>query len=295
MSVTEQWLRGSKIAVSAMLVLAASSAGAQQIFFDDFESGGISHTENGVKWTSPAGTSVFNGFGKSGSRSLRFTFAAGDDSMAEQRFSLGKIYPELFIEWSVYYPSGLEGNLGPKFVHAGSREGNNNKFLRLWKGDPSDGVNGYGRFSVKLGASTDVGGLVSGDEQIFGEYGTNGGGMGPGGPTGSGVEAGRNRNFLTNEFRGRWLNIKVHAKAATAANNDGVLEIWRDGALLFSVKNLPLYPTGGVGNGFDYGYILGWANSGFAQTSYAYIDDVRISTSSSSVKTPMPPIGVSAE
>jgi hypothetical protein len=73
----------------------------------------------------------------------------------------------------------------------------------------------------------------------------------------------------------------VHVKAASSANNDGVIQIWRDGVQIVSATNLPTYPSGGAGNYYNFGYLLGWANAGFAQATNVYIDDVTFSTTSS--------------
>jgi hypothetical protein len=153
----------------------------------------------------------------------------------------------------------------------------NNKFLRLWSGNTSDGNDGYSQFNVKVGASSDVGGVATGDEQIYAEYGENMLGVGPFGTTGS-QPSSSFADFLTDSYRGRWIDIRVHVKAATSANNNGVIQIWRDGAQVVNATNLPTYPSGGTGNYYNYGYLLGWANSGFAQATSVYIDDVTIST-----------------
>ncbi len=279
----------------AGLALVGSHSFAADLFTDSFESGNLSHTENSVKWESGAYTSVTTSVAHTGTHSLLFAYAAGDDSWAEQRFNLGKDYTEVYIEWYAYYPSGKEGNLGPRFAHSAASGPKNNKFLRIWKGDTSDGDEGYSKFYVKLGASTDLSASGTGDERIYGEYGTDGGGMGPNGPTGSGTYAGGGESFITDTYRGRWINMKVHVKVASAANNDGVIEIWRDGALISSVKNLAIYPSGGTGNALNVGYLMGWANAGFAQNTNMYIDDVRISTSGTAAATPSPPTSVSVQ
>src|SRR5262249_53483690 len=145
----------------------------------------------------------------SGSYALKFAYPAGSPaqgSTAEQRFNLGANYPELYIEWYVYYPNGTEG-LGPKYVHQAASPGND-KALRLWAGNQSDGNDGYSNFTVKAGASTDVGGAATGDEQIFAEYGENNLGVGPNGTDGSQPNYSYN-SWITDSQRGHWLDIRV--------------------------------------------------------------------------------------
>lgn len=280
--------------LACMFLAAPFSLHAQQLFFDDFEGGAMTRTENGVKWGGGAYTSIVSNFGRSGTRSLRFAFQAGDNSWAEQRFNLGKDYTDVTIEWYAYYPSGSDG-MGPKFVHKNNAsQGDNNKLIRLWKGNASDGTDGYSSFYVKVGASSDLSSSGSGNESVYGEYGTNGKGIGPGGSTGAGP-VGKADPLITDAYRGRWVPFKYRVKTASSANNDGLMELWRDGVLLFRNSQMPIYPSGGTGNGFNIGYLLGWANSGFAQTTYVYIDDVRISSGATTQKTPNSPTSVTAE
>ena len=76
--------------------------------------------------------------------------------------------------------------------------------------------------------------------------------------------------------RGRWVNFVYHARTATSANDDGVVQLWVDDVLTIDNRSAALYPTAGTGNYFSDGYLMGWSNSGFDQTSYTYIDDVVI-------------------
>ncbi len=277
-------LAGNQITKSATWVVQSMSSGSTGVIFtDDFESGSLNHTENGIKWASGASTSIVSNFGNSGTHSLKFHYtggAAGSEAWAEQRFDLGKPYSELYLEWSAYYPTGSDGH-GVKFVHR-QQAPNNNKLLRLWRGDKTDGNDGYSQYFSKSGLSTSANGIISGDEQIYGEYGDTLSGVGTNGSTGNGPSGGVFNTFLTDAQRGRWLAIKIHIKVASAANNDGVIEIWRDGVLLFSATNLITYPTDKTGLGYDFGYLMGFANAGFDQDTDMYIDDFRISTSSSS-------------
>lgn len=280
--------------VFCILAFAATpiASRAQQLFFDDFEGGTMSKAENGVKWGSSAYTSIISGFGKSGSKSLRFQFLAGDNSWAEQRFNLGKDYTDITIEYYAYYPDGSDGR-GVKFVHKSNPSmGDNNKFFRLWKGNTADGGEGYTQFYVKVGASTDLSSGTTGDESIYAEYGTNAQGVGQGGSCGC-AEGGGTDNFITDAYRGRWVPFKIRVKTATSANNNGLMEVWRDGVLAFRASKMAIYPTGGVGNAFNVGYLLGWANSGFSQTTYVYVDDVKISAGATSSTVPSPPAAVS--
>jgi hypothetical protein len=121
---------------------------------------------------------------------------------------------------------------------------------------------------VKLGFSTLP--IGNGDSRLITEYGTNRKGVGPRGTA-------FDSRAITDSRRGRWLKVQVHVRLATVANNDGVMEMWVDGVKTISNQRLPLYPAGGVGNYLRHGYLMGWANSGFAATGVTFIDDVIIS------------------
>ena len=83
--------------------------------------------------------------------------------------------------------------------------------------------------------------------------------------------------------RGTWVTFTAQVKLATAANNDGEMRVWRrrggNGAneLIYEMTSLPIY--NGAGNYLERGYLLGWTNSGFAETTVFYLDNVAISTS----------------
>jgi hypothetical protein len=269
----------------------AAPAFSADIFVDDFESGSTSKTMNGVRWRTGSATSVVTDIAHSGTRSLKFVFkgvSSGDDSFAEQRFDLGADYKEITVEFWAYYPNGSEG-LGAKYEHRNDTSTDNNKFIRVWKGDTSDGNNGYSSYWIKGGASTLP---ASGGSSIIGEYGWNGSGVGR--QPGDVPDAGSYSSFITSAQLGKWTKFRFHAKAATTGKGDGVLELFRDDVKVLGATNLPWYPHNGQTSAFNMGYILGWANSGFSQTTNIYVDDVRISTGASA-PAPMAPSNVTVQ
>ena len=241
-------------------------------FTDNFDSCALDKTGNpmGFKWRDSQGHKgelpvVSDAIAHSGTCSLKFTFGAGpagDDAWSEQRFGLGKKLSEVYLQWYQYFPSGHEEPwVGPRYAHRNDKGPDNNKFLRLWDED-------YGQYRLKLGFSTMP--TRNGDSQIITEYGTNRKGVGPFGSKGD-------SRGITDERRGRWLKIQVRVRLASLYNNDGVIEMWVDGVKTISNRNLPLYPQGGAGNYLRNGYLMGWANSGFDESSVTFIDDFTIS------------------
>jgi Polysaccharide lyase len=267
----------------------SAAAIADPIFTDDFESGSLNKTENGVKWGGGTSTAVSTDIAHSGTHSLRFSFAAGGsgtDADAEQRFGLGKEYNEVDIQFYAYYPDGTEG-LGARYVHRDESPGNN-KFIRIWKGNTADGNQGYTDQYVKAGVSTWPSG--SGDSDLGGEIGTDTK------PTGQ-YNASMKSRAIDDTVRGKWTLFRIHMKASSGTNkNDGIIEMWKNGTQIFSSKDLALYASNGTTPAFEYGYLLGWSNSGFAAATRIYIDDVQISTSAQAVASiPRPPTDVRAQ
>lgn len=261
---------GKFVAKSALLGMTVfflgTNAYAGALFYDNFESGNFSYKENGFGWNgTSSGTgdniSVATDIAHSGTRSAKFTYgggAAGNDAWSELRYILGKNMNDVYIQWYQYFPNGSDG-LGPKWVHR-SESPSNNKFMRLWSDD-------YSNFTVKTGLSFwAVGG---GDSQIGPDGGSN--------QTGLQLLAPKDSAGMNDSRRGRWVKFQYHAKTATSANNDGVIQLWVDDVLTINNTSAALYPSNGTGNYFRNGYIMGWSNSGFDQTSSTYIDDVTIS------------------
>ena len=91
----------------------------------------------------------------------------------------------------------------------------------------------------------------------------------------------------------------MHYKYATAANNDGVAQIWRTRAgvtsKLLDIRNGDWYIPGQ--SGFDQGYILGWSNSGYSSETRFYLDNVIFSTTPllAGITEPNPPSGTDVQ
>jgi hypothetical protein len=255
-------LSGGKIVGSGGKVYSTNTSGLPLLFFDNFSSGDLSHTQNGVSWIDGANVSVIaNPTGlqpPSGNVTdvLQFSYNTGNES--EQRFLFGNgPYLEYAIQWDIFYPAGFALGTGTP---------TNNKMNRMWNGNPSDGNDGYTNFYFKTGAST-VAGSGSNICGFINEYGaiqSGVNGVGQFGNNGSQANAGNYIAGITNTDPGSWMTWKLHAKCATVANNNGVTELYKNGTLVASAYNLPLYPTDNpTGNGAKYGNILGFANTGF--------------------------------
>ena len=246
-------------------VLVASST-ATTLFADGFESGALSFTQSGIAWISNAWVDVTTVIAHAGGRAARFR-QGESTNFAELRFGGLPNLPEAFIQFYLYLPSGTESpSVGPKVLVLGGR---NDKFFRLWGNTDSDyGVLPGDKVGASLWGDGQDGGL--GIEYMYAPPTGAQWGMGEG-PTPM------RTLFVTDANRGRWVRMRIHAKVASAANNDGVVQIWADDILILSNTALHSYPGAGAPNTFTTGYLLGWANNGFQAGQYTYIDDVVIS------------------
>src|SRR5690606_21754621 len=128
---------------------------------------------------------------------------------------------------------------------------------RLWGNDYNA--------SNKHGASTLPSG--GGDSRLIVEYGRDEGPIGA-------YDAPSKNGFITDNERGRWNHFRWHSKmASSSSSNDGVVEVWWNGTLVARDTSMDIYGSGR--NYIDQGYLLGWANSGFASKTSIFIDDVR--------------------
>jgi hypothetical protein len=239
---------------------------AAVIFEDNFETANLSKRAGGFSWTSGVDVAVTNTRAKDGSHSLRFVFGPNGQNayaFAEQRFSLGGNYPEIWVSYDLYVPAN--------YIHRTGGGGQNNKgFVHFWSGNyenPSGPLLGTEFWPKTSGTANSYGTLrlfapkASLDEHLWDAM-----------PT-----------AIDSQDLGKWVRIVVRLKYATSANNNGIAEAWktRPGGApqkIMSITNGRWYVSGQPG--FDQGYLLGWSNSGFTERTEFFIDNVAFSTTS---------------
>ena len=240
---------------------------ARVLFSDGFESGGFGTTANGIRWTSTPWVFASTVFPRAGARSAQLR--QGDSKHGgELRFGGLAQLSEVYLQFYLYQPNGQESPSIGSAVQV-PVDGENDKFFRLWSG-------AYGTTAFKYGASTwGSSGVGMLGTEFTANFGDRVVGMGEGG---SGYrQSPKYPTIGSPSLLGRWVRVRIRAKVATAANNDGVIQIWLDDAQAINKTNLPSYAWNGVGNYFEAGYLLGWANSGFKPGVNMYVDDVTIS------------------
>lgn len=196
------------------------------------------------------------------SHCLRFHFAAGGDT-AEQRFDLGKAYPDVWFRYWIRVPTN--------FYHS---EGNN-KFAAFWTADydgPGDvtwQTRSVGDGNAKLVVQD--GGVAVGE-----------------------IDAGD--NFITLADRGRWMQVVIRLIPATSSTaNNGTIQFYRrwsnepNFSLLYNKTNASFYEGG---QGIHAGYLMGWANARYTEITEWLVDGFTVAPESllndSSTGTPVP-------
>ncbi len=230
-----------------------------------------------------------------------FPSTVGNEADAEQRFTFTNLgaaptvsHKELWIRYKLWVPTN--------YYHRANGGHNNNKFVYLWSGDynSSDGKNGYGTSPNITAFETTPTANGSSQLQSYACY--------PGSPGSTGGHRFDPKDFSNTNYTGapalaidvttdlgKWIDFIVHVKASTANNSgaypsnyvgNGVLELWKNGTKIWSQQNVGNYYYGTTHpqySGFQTGYLLGYANSGFNQHTYMYIDGMTVGTTSADV------------
>ncbi|MES2933926.1 MAG: heparin lyase I family protein [Pseudomonadota bacterium] len=234
------------------VVSPVAAAGMSPIAADNFESGKASALWNSFAYVTvkplPAAT------GRSGN-GLAFGYVGNPvdtrDATAEARFDLKKEYVELAIEYDLFIPANYK-HITP------SDRADNNKFLRLWQVSYSVGEQiGAGTLPQGLNGESKIGT----DYKKFPDWGVS-------------TAIKQADNFITLSDLGQWMTVKIHVKAPSDKSK-GVIQIYKNGNLLLNDVAVPNNLPGL--QGWRYGYLFGWANSGFREDTVLYIDNVKFS------------------
>lgn len=266
------------------LTLMASSADAQILLEDGFESADMSATnEEGFKWAANNRTSIItknaavwnnkqvynevthgNWDVKEGTHALRFRYPAGQE-WAEQRFDLGTPERDIWFRFWLRVPVNFDNSK----VGAGS----NKKFFALWMDNYSNKGDGPTIWWSFWGEN---------EETTILTLTTNSGGYSQSGGHHQAVP------FISPKSdRGRWMQIVMHVRAASNSNSsDGVMQFWRrwngeqEFTKLHEATDLDIAPPANGPDGWKHGYILGWANGAYKQTTEWILDEFVVSRSS---------------
>lgn len=240
-----------------------SSSGV--LFADNFDSGARS-SGNGFTWgNTDADVTVSSDQAYSGRYSLRFRFgpdADGDDSSAEQRFAItpnaATAPREVWVEYMIRVPDN--------YTHRNSSGPDNNKLAAFW-------AENYNATTTETLVAIEFERRAQDGSSFLRLSSAKAEGYENRDPDDVQLVAG---TLFDSSMRGKWVRIRMHLKAAPRAS---IVDVWRDNTLVarlpadYSIAN-PSWSRNYIRNG----YLLGWSNSGYSQTTDFYIDDFKIFT-----------------
>lgn len=262
------------IVVTILLVIFFSRSAFAEVFFNDgFESGDYSYYDpvSGAGWTvrsygSGDYVSVSSDRAHTGTYSLKFHYAGNlnlaDDAFAEMRYTTGTSgQTDWYLRYYIYYPSN--------FFIRDADGSDNNKLGTTWGETYSDGG---GKFNMEFEKGSSVGFKLRRDMAVGWPYSI----LKCAGTIAAGPD--QPRWTMTSDYLGRWVCWEFHYKMDDGTGN-GQVQLFIDGDLKISMDNL-LYIDAPCDPPYSrFGYLLGWANSGFNEDTDIYIDDVVFSTS----------------
>lgn len=234
--------------------------GSASWFTDGFESGGLSSTGNGVSWSSSANTTVNTTRPYAGSYALQFKYTGvptGSDSVAEQRVNCPQT-GEVWCRYWLWVPSN--------YYHRDESPGaSNNKFFAAY----SKLYENPG-FQVNVSTEPITSGPNTGGSDLYVHYYTNG------------VDRAARlaaSAFIVPADYGAWMKLVIRVKPSSGAGAlNGIVQVWKNDVLTANITNLDAYDA--TKNYIDQCYLLGWANSGYTNDTYFYVDDFSIGPTS---------------
>jgi hypothetical protein len=272
--------------IGAICLLSWQAAHGGVLFSDSFESGTLA-SSGALTWTSSAGgVAVSTDWASTGRYSLKFPYVAKsseEDDWVEQRFAVSSGTPELWIRFKLRIPNGyyhrdVPGSDNNKFLKLSSNaEANSSQGVNLtWEYWP-DGAGGsmlhYHWSNPNVSIGSHLGGAF-----VFGP-----------------AEAGKVLEFV------------LRARMSTGPGiSNGIVQTWvrsSDSEVFRQIhdeRSAPMYP----GNSWPTqtkwvaGYLMGWADSSFAQNSAFQLDDLIMSSTSlldSASMAPRPPVSVAVQ
>jgi hypothetical protein len=295
------------IALILLSITSTSNIKAELLFQDDFSSGDSSKHNEFFRWgrdgsfnqTGANSSMIEDITGPDGNtvKALTFTFGRWQEirfhltkSIDEQRTDQNisdTYYKEVWLSYDIFIPSN--------YYHRGSGEGveagNNKGFFYLWHGPyessqtqtstslqwwPSSSYHrseeGISIQSLQTWGHTFVPDYVSPSHASPGE----------------GSYPDRfSKAFIPQDY-GKWINYAFRIYAGTVAGaNDGVVEIYKNNKLIMQFLNYnSVREAVGRPLGYDKGYLLGYANTGFDEETILRMTNFKFGTSSEGILSP---------
>jgi hypothetical protein len=226
--------------------------------------------ENGFYWKIDNNTGTVSDPDNASNTVMSFEFEGnpdlGGDAQAQQGFGIGANQQELWFSYRLFVPEN--------YHHRDATSSDNNKaFFTIWGGNYT-GSNVHSR--TEFWPQDDGTSVFSFAYKRHNQtYTTHYFSDSDGRTRVVGIEA---------ADYGQWMDVVVQIKVSDKGATNGVFNIWKNGALLASWRDLDNSSADGIDdNEYTDGYLLGWANSGFAETTTFYMDDFMLGTTAESI------------
>ncbi len=235
----------------------------------------------GFSWGSGVSASIIQDPDVSDNKVLSFKFDGSsdlsEDAFSEQRFDLGNIYSEIWIKYRLFIPNN--------YYHRQASSSSNAKgYIMLWSGSYSNQNNQ---------AATSWWPISNGSTIMATKWRDEGNNYSEHFFTDSRGVTNPVAIDITKDL-GKWQEVVIQVKTADQNQANGIIQVWKNGALLHSQTSIENWGQNAEINGIEKGYILGWANAGFNEETVLLVDDFSVGTTAENIgftpgKTPNPP------
>lgn len=241
------------------------------IFHDDFESGDLASATAG-SWYHDVRAAVSTENPRTGSHSLRLVYPGNPDvtkdAWAEIRANFTPA-SEVWVEWWLYVPAN--------YVHRDvPGEGENNKFWIVgYDNKLHDDWQEPGGWTVRMeiNPGSEAGSLSKG-RIVWGTADTKGKSS-----SWAPIQEPSPEDVISDSDLGTWVRYGYHVKLSSGSGaNDGEIDFYKNGVRIAHNIGMPL-EYDGYATPADCMELMGWANSGFAEETVFYIDDVTVHAS----------------
>jgi uncharacterized protein YjdB len=241
------------------------SGSAQPLFYDGFESGDYSHSQNGYSWHATAGSpDAVN----DGAPVLKGNWAARFRQTTSQQNRLLRLRgPELTEFWFEYWirvpgPADAPDGEGNEYQHICTGSGNNNKWTEFFSKDrqdlllaPNTRPNSAGDGGSRIELNTER------TESSFTSYG---------------LGTMYNDWIRVPQERSEWVRMGYRVRLGTPGRVDGLFELYKNGVKVFSNGNMDINGWTDAQNHIAHWQIMGWNNCEFPERITWYVDEVRL-------------------
>jgi hypothetical protein len=278
------------VGIYSSVANATTQASGGAILWDhNFSSGAKDLVQNGVRYEGAGqnativadATNVGSGF----ALQMRVPVwnPTNEEAHTEQRMFLGPLAASgIYTDVTIYYKGRVPSNYthpnGPLFADPTGRTSDNNKWLRAWKGNTTDGVNGYQDYYYKWGFSTVPLVTWGNGSRLISEFGTDatvgtsGQGVGQWGTPAASP-------WINPEDRGQLVEFAMRLKTDTigqigtvnqATGGNGVLQAWRRVAggswvQIINLTTIRCRSSNGQNEFWEYLYFLGYLNQAWSE------------------------------